>query len=155
MDSDRRGEGLSLVATGQTRAAGPRQRALPQGKVQEKSERAGRRLRGPGFRHHPREPPRPLQPASPVWGGDGPPGPGPRPLLPVAGQLVPGNPGPTKAPGEVPAWPASVLASQLGWFGEAPARPAHPALAPVGCSCTSCSPDAEPSAPRVTRAWTW
>ena len=44
MDSDCKGEGLSLMATGQTRAAGPRQRALPQGKVQEKSERTGWRL---------------------------------------------------------------------------------------------------------------
>lgn len=36
--------------------------------------------------------PLPLQPASPAWGRDGPPGPGAHLLLPPAGQLVPGNP---------------------------------------------------------------
>lgn len=94
-------EGLSLEATGQTRAPGPRQRALPQGKVQEKSERAGRRPRGPGFRHHPREPPPAPAARQHHLGPRRPSGPGPHLLLPPAGQLIPANPGPAKAPGRV------------------------------------------------------
>lgn len=39
--------------------------------------------------------------------------------------------------------------------GEAPAGPAHLALAPVGSSPKPRSSDAEPSTPQVTQAWTW
>lgn len=122
-----RGTKGSLEATGQTRAPGPRRRALPQGKAQERVnvQDGGREALGSATIRG--SPLLPLQPASAVWGRDGLQAPVHSCSCPLRGSWCRPPPAQRRPRGgSCSVSVCSGLAARLVWA--APARPAHPAL---------------------------